>query len=659
MQPQASLSLRAGRWLPAAALCLLLLTLGAARPALAAPTPAEAAQTVIHMLDYVGVDYPEFVQDGKVLDEAEYQEQKEFATQSLALVQQLPAHAEQAQLVAKARELLARIEAKAPGAEVSRRAAEVRGDVVRMYKVAVAPRAAPDLVRAATLFQAQCASCHGAQGRGDGPLARGMDPAPSNFHDAARMDQRSLYGLYNTISLGVNGTPMRGFNELSEADRWALAFFAADLRTTPELAARGEAAWKEGKGRESFQGLQSLVMRAPGEIAAAGPDLGPLHAYLVRHPAALAAAGEPPLQFTRSRLADAVQAVRANDRAAARQHAITAYLEGFELVEAALDNVDPALRRDTEREMIALRAAITDGAPVEDIAARVARIDGLLDQANAKLGNEGLSPTTAFVSSLLILLREGLEAILVLAAIGAFVVKTGRRDALPYVHAGWIAAVLLGVVTWFVATHVIAVSGANRELTEGVTALLAAAMLLYVGWWLHGKSYAQAWNAFIRQQVTSALGRRTLWAMAGVSFLAVYRELFEIVLFYQTLWVQAGAGGRDAVLWGIAAAAVLLAVIGGAILKYSVRLPIGPFFGATSALLALLAVVFVGHGIAALQEAGVLRSTLVEFVEWPLLGVHPTAEGLAWQGAALAAVIGGWLLHRRRNQRPVTAAQPR
>jgi high-affinity iron transporter len=633
------------------AFCLLAVV---PRAGLAA-TDAERAQTVIHMLDYVGVDYPEFVQDGKVLDEAEYQEQKEFATESIVLLEQLPEQPERPQLLAKARELLARIDAKAPGAEVSALAAAVRADVVRIYKVAVAPRSTPDLARAATLFQAQCAACHGAQGRGDGPLAKGMDPAPSNFHDAARMSQRSVYGLYNTISLGVAGTPMRGFNELSEADRWALAFFTADLRTPPELAARGEAAWKEGKGRNAFRDLQALVMRSPGEIATAGAELGPLHAYLVRHPQALAAAGEPPLQQTRARLADAVQAVRAGDRDAARQHAITAYLEGFELVEAALDNVDAALRRDIEREMIALRSAITDGAPADDVQARVARIEGMLDRADAALGNDGLSPATAFLSSLLILLREGLEAILVLAAIGAFVVKTGRRDALPYVHAGWIAAVLLGVVTWFVATHLVAVSGANRELTEGVTALLAAAMLLYVGWWLHGKSYAQAWNAFIRQQVTSALGRRTLWAMAGVSFLAVYRELFEIVLFYQTLWVQAGDGGRDAVLWGIAAAAVLLALIGGAILKFSVRLPIGPFFGVTSALLALLAIVFVGNGIAALQEAGVLRATLVDFVEWPLLGVHPTLQGLAWQGAALLLVAAGWLLHQRRNKVPEPA----
>jgi high-affinity iron transporter len=175
-----------------------------------------------------------------------------------------------------------------------------------------------------------------------------------------------------------------------------------------------------------------------------------------------------------------------------------------------------------------------------------------------------------------------------------------------------------------------------------VTALVAAAMLLYVGWWLHGKSYAQAWQRFLRDQVDAALEKRTLWAMAGVSFLAVYREVFEIVLFYEALWVQAGNGGRTAVIAGVAVAGIALAAIGWAILRYSVRLPLGPFFAATSGLLALLAVVFAGNGVAALQEAGVIDASPFGFIAVPLLGIHPTAQGLAAQAFALVLIIAGF-----------------
>lgn len=617
-----------------------------------AQAPADGAQTVIHMLDYVSVDYPEFVQDGKVLDQPEYEEQLEFAKQSLGLLEGMPAVAGKEALVARARQLLALIEAKAPGAQVAALARGVAADTVRVYAVAVAPRQTPDLARAAGLFQAHCASCHGAQGRGDGPAAKGMDPPASNFHDEARMRQRSVYGLYNTITLGVGGTPMRAFSELPEADRWALAFLAAGLRLPPAAADQGAALWQKGTGKAELGSLRALVTTTP--LAAAdqgGAELEAVQAFLVARPQALEGNRPAPLAFTRAKLDEAVAAYRAGDRPAARQHAITAYLEGFELVEAGLDNVDAKLRTDTEREMMALRGAIDGGQPAEAIAAQVARIGTLLDQADEKLGTGGLSAGAAFTSSLLILLREGLEAILVLAAIVAFVLKTGRRDALPYIHAGWIAAVALGAATWAVSSYLLTITGASREITEGVSALVASAMLLYVGAWLHKRSNAHAWQSFIRDQVSTALGKRTLWAMAGIAFLAVYRELFEVILFYQALWAQAGPSGEGPVLAGMAAGAALLAVLGWVILRYGVRLPIGPFFAATSALLVVIAVVFVGHGVAALQEAGFIAATPAGSMSLPLLGVHPTAQGLASQGLLVLAIVLAWGMGRRTAAR--------
>jgi high-affinity iron transporter len=135
--------------------------------------------------------------------------------------------------------------------------------------------------------------------------------------------------------------------------------------------------------------------------------------------------------------------------------------------------------------------------------------------------------------------------------------------------------------------------------------------------------------------------------MAGISFLAIYRELFEVILFYETLWAQAGEARRPAVLSGIAVASVLLALLGGLILKYSARLPIGLFFSATSWLLVVMAVIFVGHGVAAMQEAGFLLSTPVDFIALPMLGIHPNAQGLAAQAAMLALTVVVLLMGRR------------
>ncbi|MGQ0545141.1 MAG: FTR1 family protein [Betaproteobacteria bacterium] len=619
---------------------------------LPAAAPAQDAQTVLHLLDYVGVDYPEAVESGKVKNEDEYKEMLEFTAQVSARVAALPENPGKNGLLSQSKALSDLVRDKGPAPAVAAASGKLRWAIVEAYKLRLAPRAAPDLARGKALYAERCAACHGADGRGDGLSAKGLEPPPSSFHDLERMAQRSAYGLYNTITLGVEGTSMASFKELPDEDRWALAFYVANLGVPAERRREGERFWRVGDARKAFPDLTNVATLSTEEVKERhGENAARVQDYLRAHPEALRPA---PLAFSRQKLAESLEAYRQGQRAAAREAAITGYLEGFELAEASLANVDTSLMRETEREMLELRAAIERGEPVEAFAKRVERVDTLLASAEEKLGEGGVSEATAFVASLIILLREGLEAILVLAAIIAFVAKTGRRDALPWVHAGWTAAFALGVATWFVATFFVEISGANRELTEGVTALLAAAVLLYVGYWLHGKSYAQAWTRFIREHVGQALAKRTLWAMAAVSFLAVYREMFEIVLFYQALWAQAGEGGRAAVLGGAAAAAVALAVIGFALFKYSVRLPIGLFFGATSALLALLAVVFTGHGVAALQEAGVLGATTLGFAAVPLLGIYPSGEALVAQLVVLALVALAFWAARRSAVAPAT-----
>ena len=613
--------------------------------------PAQEAQTILHLLDYIGVDYPEAVAGGEVKNEDEYKEMLEFTAQVSARLGALPENPRKAALVSESQALAKLVLDKAAPPAVAAASGKLRWALVEAYNLRLAPRAAPPLDRAKALYAQHCAACHGAEGHGDGPAAKRLEPPPSNFHELERMAQRSAYGLYNTITLGVEGTSMAAFNQLSEADRWALAFFVANLGVPADRVRQGKEAWDAGRARAVFKNLGPVATLSTDEVTARhGEEAARVQDYLRAHPEALR---KSPIAFARDKLAEAAQAYATGDRAAAREAAITGYLEGFELAEAGLANVDPSLMRDIERRMLALRAGIEAGVSTQDLHQQVAAVDALLDEAEEKLGGDGLAPATAFTASFLILLREGLEAILVLAAIIAFVVKTGRRDALPWVHAGWIAALALGALTWVAATFLLEISGANRELTEGITALLAAAVLLYVGYWLHGKSYAHAWNRFIKEHVGQALAKRTLWAMAAVSFLAVYREMFEIVLFYQALWAQVGDAGKTSVLGGMGVAALALAVLGFALFKYSVRLPMGLFFGATSALLALLAVVFAGHGVAALQEAGVIRITTLAFDPVPLLGIYPSVQALGVQLFVLAlAALAFWAARRSGTAQP-------
>ncbi|HLS86846.1 MAG TPA: c-type cytochrome, partial [Burkholderiales bacterium] len=460
---------------------------------------AQEAQTILHLLDYIGVDYPEAVEDGRVKNADEYNEMVEFTGQVAARLAALPAHPRKAELESASDALSRLVAEKATPASVAAASAGLRWAIVEAYQLKLAPRVAPDLARGAELYAQHCATCHGASGEGNGPAATGLEPPPSNFHDLDRMAQRSIYGLYNTITLGVEGTSMPSFRQFSDQERWALAFFVAGIGIPSERVQEGARAWDAGAGRSLFADLAPVATISTNEISERhGAEAARVQDYLRAHPQVLRPA---PLAFSRQKLAEASDAYARGERAVARDAAITAYLEGFELVEAALANVDAGLMRDIERRMLAFRADIESGAPLEDLKTKGQDLDALLAAAQETLGEDGLSEATAFTASLVILLREGLEAILVLGAIIAFVVKTGRRDALPWVHAGWIAALLLGGATWLVATYAVEISGANREITEGVTALLAAAMLLYVGWWLHGKSYAEAWSRFIKAQV--------------------------------------------------------------------------------------------------------------------------------------------------------------
>lgn len=617
---------------------IVFLSLGSAARA------QETPHTVLHLLDYIAVDYAEAVEDGRVKDADEYREMREFADQVQVLIKGLPRNAARSELLAEADVLAARIGARAPPTEVAATATALRWAVVRAYDVQVTPKAAPDLKRGAALYKEHCAACHGAEGRGDGPAGRRLDPAPSNFHDAARLASRSAYGLYNTITFGVAGTGMASYKHLSEDDRWALAFYVANFAATERTRSQGAALWTAGNGRDSFPDLSPVATLSANEVKARfGEDGVAVQAYLRANPQALTAGKPSPIEFAIATLGKSLDRYRDGARAEAARLAIQAYLEGFELVEPNLRNVDAGLTARVEREMMAYRSLLQSGAPIEQVARQAAVVRALLVGAREKLGGASLSQATTFVSALVILLREGAEAILVVAAMLAFLARAGRPEARRWVHVGWIAALVLGGITWAASSYLVEISGAGREVTEGVTALIAAAMLLYVGYWLHSKSHSAAWRQFIADKVSGALSTGTVWMLALISFLAVYREAFETVLFYQALAAQAGPEGRGALFGGLLFASALLVAVAWAILRASVKLPVSLFFSASGILLLILAVVFTGQGIAALQEAGKIGADAVSFISIPMLGIYPTLQTLTAQAVAVVlSALGLW-----------------
>jgi high-affinity iron transporter len=154
-------------------------------------------------------------------------------------------------------------------------------------------------------------------------------------------------------------------------------------------------------------------------------------------------------------------------------------------------------------------------------------------------------------------------------------------------------------------------------------------VLFYVGYWLHTKSEAEKWRAFIQDKVQGVLPNRNVWALIGVSFFAVYREAFEVVLFYQALWLQTETG-REPVLWGFISGVLTLIISAYAIFKLGLRIPVKYFFAATGLLLYFLAFIFAGQGVNELQTAGWVSITPLDFTPTThFLGVYPTLETLS------------------------------
>jgi high-affinity iron transporter len=213
---------------------------------------------------------------------------------------------------------------------------------------------------------------------------------------------------------------------------------------------------------------------------------------------------------------------------------------------------------------------------------------------------------------------------------------------------GWILAVISGGLTWLLAETVISVSGAGREVVEGMTAVFAALVLFSVSYWLVSKAEARKWQQYIRSKVQSALGGGRIAALIGVSFLAVYREAFETVLFYQAMWMQSESA-RAFVLSGFLLGLGFVLLLVWCIFRLGMKLPLRFFFGISSALLYFLAFVLIGDGIRDLQATGWFSETPVPSIpQLPYLGIYATAETLLAQAAMIVALFAAlfWLWGR-------------
>ena len=528
---------------------------------------------------------------GRVTAPEEVDEARQFIEQARFDVPFLP-RAARAAADSGLQRLLALFAATAAADAVDRVADAVADRIARSAggPIVPLPTRAPSPARGAQVYREQCANCHGDQGRGDGPKAATVKgPPPADLTDPAAMSQLSLVDIYRKVTIGVAGTAMPQFEEtLPDSDRWAVAAYTATLQY----------------GGSATAGVFTTVRRQLDTAVAARSDRLVFSAYL-----------------------------------------------SFEQVETDLRARNAGLTSRLEDEFGRLQARVSAGAPAAELETLHRALLADLERAERIVSDRG-SGANLLVQSLLLLVREGFEAILIVGALMAFLGKAGAADRRHEVARGAWLAVLASAVTAVVIEMLFHVTPGQREALEGFTMLVAVAVLFYVSYWVLSKIEADRWNAFLRSKMQGALSSESGLALASVAFLAVYREGVETILFYKALLSSAGSGEVGAVVAGIALGAAVLLGLYVAINRYGMRLPMKPFFAITGALLYYMAFVFAGQGMKDLQEAGIVGLTVLEgWPRWPQFGIYPTVQSLALQGLLIVLLVAGLAWTRLRRSR--------
>ena len=591
-------------------------------------------EKLVFLLQYLGTDYAAAVQSGQVISEFEYQEMLDFSQLLVEQYRQLD----------PAQDILTELQLIRTLIEEKRDWIEVRGlthsllpRLSQDLNVVSYPAVVPSLSRGKRLFLESCAKCHGLEGDGRGPSAAELDPPPRSFQDQ-RMNQLAPHQLFNALTFGVEGTEMPSHLEsLSHQERWDIAFYIMTLRNgfdpVPPKNSLGVS-------------LKALAIHSNEELIAqlandgVEPQVANLDYYRKNPPGASL---EDLLLLAEQRLRQSLEAYRRGEVDQALNLALDAYLEGIEPVEPALAQRDRSLAAELEGQFAGYRLDLRNGASAEALSARFQKVQELTKLAGQALSDSETVWGFAFVQSLAIILREGMEAALLLALMVTYLAAAGYQQLQKFIAVGVGAALLLGIATWWLTQFALRISPLQQEALEGLTSLLAAAVLFSVSFWVIRQVDIRNWKEYIRKKAEQAMGRGSGLTLASVAFLVVYREAVETILFYEALWMRSESD-QGAILVGFVSGTLILLSLVFVMFKLGLRIPLKPFFAITGVLLGMLAFVFAGYGVRELQTIGWLKETPLDWmVSISVLEIRATLETTALQLGILLSFLMGWL----------------
>ena len=331
------------------------------------------------------------------------------------------------------------------------------------------------------------------------------------------------------------------------------------------------------------------------------------------------------------------------------------YFDLFEAsgMESRIGALDARFKSQLESHFSLLIGQMKKGLPPGDLKITLNQTSVDLEKAVDMLDQGNKSLLALFFYALMIVVREGFEAILIITAILAYLIKTDHQDKVRVIYSACISALVLSVLTAVLLKWVFRASSASQEVLEGISMLLAAVVLFSISYWLISKTEAQKWTAYLKNKVSRSLSSGSLKTLWFTAFLAVYREGAETVLFFQALGVNASTKEITTIVLGFAIGCLLLVGIYLLMRFSSMKLPLRPFFMVTGALLYYMAFVFMGKGVMELVEGKILEPSLISWGGTvPFLGIYPYWQTLLPQlFLVLAAILAfAVMLNPKRRQ---------
>ena len=599
---------------------LLLLSLLLVAPLASAGESQSDGRTwhrLVGILQYLQADYPAAVESQS---EFELTEQRSFIAEATEAAVELGPRGET--FVARLKDIQARVDKGTDPEGVSQDCAELVEALVLAGGLARSPREVPDLKVGERVFRENCTACHGPDGHAQVAIAETMEPKPANFHDADVMAGITPYKAFNTVGFGVPGTAMPGFPTLSLEERWAVAFYVFTLRQpacegTPPRASLERLANATDPELVQEYGAQSLAC-----LRRKMPDVDE----------------ERGLLLARDHVLQALDKGAQGDSLGARNALLDAYLNGLEPLEAVLSARNPDLVRKLERSFLDTRLAAESNSPHLQDEGRL--LLSLLDEARRGSGN-----AASFVSviwlTVLILLREGFEAAIIVAALLAMLRKMQQPAYVRLVHVGWVSALVVGAGVFIFGRHLL--SGARREMLEGIAGLVAVAMLLYAALWLNARVNVSRFMGELREKMQGALSRGSAAGLFAIAFTAVLRESVETAIFLQGLTLDSASG----VMWGCAVGAVALGALVLFIHRVGYKLPMKTLFKVSTVVMIVTAVIMLGKALNALQEVALVPLRPIPFVTIDVLGIYPDAMSLVPQAVLTLIPLTLYFIKRR------------